>query len=206
MADFFQNKNYLSYLVNKALPELVKSYGYGLWKKLVVWSPKCFSGEGAYTLAMVISEFAEKYPGLGFDFTILATDISPNVIDIARRGIYEEKAIIQVPVLLRRKYLLKSKDHFKKLIRITPELQELVNFRMGDLLKEDLKFREPIDIIYCPDVPNNIDLNIMAGLFSKFYRYLSPGGYLFFDYPRPLDTLQLPLAQVGPRIYRKLSN
>jgi chemotaxis protein methyltransferase CheR len=203
MADFFQNQHYLEYLVNEALPELVRSYGYGLWKTLMVWSPKCFSGEGPYTLAMVLSEFATRYPGLGFDFTIVATDVSTQIIDIARRGVYDENTIKPVPLALRKKYLLKSKDRSRQLVRIAPELQEMVKFRTGDLLKEDLQFREPLDIIYCPEVPSNMDSAIIKHLFTKFYRYLSPGGYLFFGHQLPPRGLPVALAQVAPRIYRK---
>jgi chemotaxis protein methyltransferase CheR len=152
---------------------------------------------------MVLSEFATRYPGLGFDFTIMATDVSPQIIDIARRGVYDENTIKPVPLALRKKYLLKSKDKSRQLVRIAPELQEMVKFRTGDLFKEDLKFREPLDIIYCPEVPSNMDSAIIMHIVTKFYRYLSPGGYLFFGHQLPLGGLPVPLAQVAPRIYRK---
>ncbi|WOI45629.1 CheR family methyltransferase [Acidovorax sp. BLS4] len=76
-------------------------------------------GEEPYTLAMVLSEFASRNPG--FDFQILATDISTRVLDKAQAAIYQEEQVEHIPLNLKKRYLLRSKDRNSGLIRIVPE-------------------------------------------------------------------------------------
>ncbi len=203
MGEFFQTRAHIEYLVQHALPELIRSYGYGIWKKLIVWSVQCDDGGDAYTLAMVLSEFAEKFPGLGFDFMILATDLSKQVLDVARRGIYSEESISAVPIELRKKYLLRSKDRNKGLIRVATELRETVKFRQVDFAEGSLKFREPIDVIFAGHSLSFLDSDAQASLVRQFHRHLSPGGYVFLECGEPIGKLRAPLIPVTPTIYRK---
>ena len=71
---FFREPHCFDFLVQVALPELVVNRKPGTQEKFMVWSAGCSSGEEPYTLAMVLSAFAGRYPG--FHFSILATDIS----------------------------------------------------------------------------------------------------------------------------------
>ncbi len=203
MADFFCDPDQLKFLVQSALPELLTSYGYGVRRKFMLWSVGCSHGEEPYTLAMVLSEFSERYPGLDFDFQVLATDAAPGALKIAQCGIYREDEIAPVPMGLRKKYLLRSKDREKKLIRIVPELQEFVKFRNVDFLQEDLKFRESIDIIFCHDLLDRVGKTVRADLLRQFYHHLSPGGYLFVGQSVLPAELSIPVVPVGSAIYRK---
>lgn len=204
--EFFTDQAHLEYLVQKALPELIRAFGYGIKKRLIVWSAGCSSGEEPYTLAMVLNEFAARYPGLGFHFLILATEISSDLLDTARTGIYDENQISPVPVPMRKKYLLRSKDRTKKLVRIVPELREVVKFRKTDPDRGDLVFREPIDIIFCRNALHRMNRHEHESLLNDFYQRLIPGGYIFMGQSeRPAD-IHVPLVPVAPTIYRKLAD
>ena len=96
--DFFREPQHFDYLVRTALPELSRIHGGTGWR-LKLWCAGCSSGEEPYTLAMVLSEYAQQHPG--FDFSILATDISTKVLDHAQTGIYEEACVEPVPLPLR---------------------------------------------------------------------------------------------------------
>jgi chemotaxis protein methyltransferase CheR len=206
MGDFFFDTTQLEYLVQSALPELVKSYGYGVRRRLVLWCMQCSNGEEPYTLAMVLKEFSARYPGLEFDFLILATDAAPGILRTAERAIYLEESVSSVPMTLRKKYLLRSKDRERGLVKIAPELKESVKFRNIDFMTEDLKFREPIDIIFCRDFFSNVDRVLRASLLRQFCRHLSPGGYLFLDRSESLTELSVSLTPAASGIYRKLGN
>ena len=52
MTTLFQDPTQLEFLVHTALPELIRSYGYGISKQLVVWSAGCSDGEDTYALAI----------------------------------------------------------------------------------------------------------------------------------------------------------
>lgn len=104
--DFFREPGHFDYLTERALPELVGLHGVGTGKRFNAWSAACSTGEEPYTLAMVLNEFAGRSPG--FDFSILATDISTAVLAKARLGIYEHERVDPIPMELRKKYLLKA--------------------------------------------------------------------------------------------------
>ena len=204
MADFFCDPTQLEYLVQCALPDLIGGCGFGIKRRLVLWCVSCAGGEEPYTLAMVLKEFAGRYPGLPFDFLVLATDASPAVLQTAERAIYHEASVSTVPMPLRRKYLLRSRDREKRLVKIAPELRESVKFRNIDLHGEDLKFREPIDIIFCRDLPGRVGERAGADLVRRFCNHLSPGGYLFLDRSESLSGLSASLVPAASGIYRKL--
>ena len=56
-------------------------------RELVVWSAGCSTGEEVYTLAMVLADAGEKGPRLRF--SILGTDLSTEVLAVARRAVYD---------------------------------------------------------------------------------------------------------------------
>jgi chemotaxis protein methyltransferase CheR len=206
MTDFFLDPDQLKFLVRSVLPELVSAYGCGIRRKLVLWSVWCSHGEEPYTLAMLLSEFSLRYPGLDFDFQVLATDAAPEALKIAERGVYNEDEITPVPVGLRKKYFLRSRDRERKLVRIARDLREFVKFRNVDCLEDDLKFRESIDIIFCRDLPDNVGEAVLTNLLHQFCLHLSPGGYLFTGRSGPSGALCVPLVPVAPAVYKKMQD
>ncbi|MBI5562170.1 MAG: protein-glutamate O-methyltransferase [Deltaproteobacteria bacterium] len=202
--DFFREPDHFDYLFNTALPELVRSYGAGVRKTLVVWSAGCSTGEEPYTIAMVMSEFAERYPGFGFDFTILATDISTRVVETAARGVYGADRIAPIPEEMRRKYLLRSKDRQKGLFRVAPELRGRVRFRRLNFMDEDFGFREPLDVIFCRNVIIYFDKETQERLLQRFCENLRPGSFIFLGHSETLTGFDVPLERVAPSVYRRL--
>lgn len=199
--DFFREPVHFEYLTRTALPELIRRAGAGISKNLVIWSAGCSSGEEPYSLAIALSEFAGQYPG--FRFTVLATDISTRMLEKARTGIYEEERADPVPMQLKCKYFLRSKDRSKGLVRIVPELREMVKFRRLNFMDDDFGFREKLDIIFCRNVIIYFDRPTQEALINRFCRYLIPGGYVFMGHSETLHGLDVPLVQAAPTIYRR---
>jgi chemotaxis protein methyltransferase CheR len=96
--EFFREPKHFDYMVQKALPELMAGKGVGIRHKLMVWSAGCSTGEEPYTLAMLLKDIADKYPGFNFNFLILATDISTRVLEIAKRAIYDNEKAAPHPI------------------------------------------------------------------------------------------------------------
>jgi chemotaxis protein methyltransferase CheR len=139
--EFFREPDHFEYLVKRVVPEMIAKKGSGLHRKLNIWSAASSRGNEAYTIAIILDEFRQRYPGLNFDYFILGTDISADVIDEARKAIYDHEEIDPVPVNLRKKYFLRSKDRQKNLVRVVPELRNKVNFRQLNLMDDDFRFR-----------------------------------------------------------------
>lgn len=203
--DFFREPQHFDYLVQEVLPELVKSNGAGITRSFMVWSAGCSTGEEPYTLAMVLNEFADKYPGLGFRYTILGTDISTRVLEVAKSGVYPEEKVAPVPMPLRKKYLLRGTGKNKGLVRIVPELRNLVKFRRLNFMEGDFGMREPLDGIFCRNVFIYFDKTTQERLLGRFCRHIVPGGYIFIGMSETLSGMNLPLSRVNPSIYKKIA-
>lgn len=199
--DFFREPDHFSYLVNTVLPEWNKKTGGR--RPLNVWSAGCSTGEEPYTLAMVLSEVAAVQDG--FSYQIRATDISTRVLEKAKRAVYEEDRIEPVPMQLRRKYLLRSKDRMNPLVRVVPELRAMVRFSRLNFMDSDFGFRDQLDIIFCRNVIIYFDRKTQERLLNKFHGHLRTGGWIFMGHSETLNGLDVPLVQVHPTVYRKLS-
>lgn len=199
--DFFREPDHFEYLLASVLPAYVQK-GDGIIRHLRVWSAGCSTGEEPYTLAMVLQEFAEQCSG--FDYRILATDISTRVLELGRLAIYHEERTAPVPPGLKRKYFLRSRNRSERMMRIVPHLREKVEFRRLNFMGDDFGIRERLDIIFCRNVIIYFDRPTQERLLKRFCGHLAPGGYIFMGHSETLNGLNVPLVQVSPTIYRKV--
>ncbi len=200
--DFFREPSHFEYLVNTGLPKLVATRGAGMRSRLRIWSAGCSTGEEPYTLAMVLSEFARACPG--FQFSVFATDISTAVLQTAQKGIYPHDRIDPVPMAFRKRYLLKSRDRSKGLVRITPELRSRVTFQRVNFMDSDFGIRQPMDVIFCRNVLIYFDRPTQEMVLQRFCRHLNGGGFLFTGHSETLQNMNLPVEQVSASVYRRL--
>lgn len=196
--DFFREPGHFTYLAGQALAEMAAQ---AEGRPLLVWSAGCSSGEEPYTLAMVLSEYAEAHPG--FRFRILATDISTQVLDKAQMGIYTEEGVEPVPPALRRKYLMRSRERGSDQVRVVPELRQLVEFRRLNFMDADYGLAGQADAIFCRNVIIYFDRATQEAILRKLTRQLRPQGYLFVGHSETLHDMQLPLTAIGPALYRR---
>ena len=199
--DFFREPRHFDFLTAVAVPELMKLHGAGIRRTLNVWSAGCSTGEEPYTIAMVLSEFRETHPS--FEFMILGTDISTKVLDRAVKAVYKMERTDTVSTEMKKKYLLRSRDRQKNLIKIGPELRPYVKFRRLNFMAEDFDMREPMDLIFCRNVIIYFDRPTQEKLLNRLYDHLIPGGYLFMGHSETLSGLSTPLVSAGPMVYRK---
>jgi chemotaxis protein methyltransferase CheR len=200
--DFFREPHHFDFLVQTALPYLIENHRWGVRKKVTAWSAACSTGEEPYSLAMVLSEFQNH--NSGFHFSILATDISTRVLQTAANGIYEHSRAEPIPLLLRKKYLLKSKDQKQDLVRLAPELRDLVQFQRLNLMDDVYDIHERMDIIFCRNVIIYFDRPTQEQVLNRLCRHLIPGGFMFMGHSETLGGLKVPLTPVATTIYQKV--
>lgn len=200
--DFFREPRHFDYLVQTTLPQLIRISGTGVRREARVWSAGCSSGEEPYTLAMVLSEFAAAYRG--FQFSILATDVSTRVLETAKLAIYENEKVEPIPLALRKRYLLQNKDKTKGLVRIVPELRSLVRFQRLNFMDVDFSIPKSMDIIFCRNVLIYFSRPTQEKVLNRLCRYLIPGGFLFMGHSETLNGFKVPLVQTAPTIYRRI--
>jgi chemotaxis protein methyltransferase CheR len=197
--DFFREPDHFEYLASKALPDLDARNGAG--RKSLIWSAGCSTGEEPYTLAMVLSEYAELRPA--FRFGVFATDISTAVLDRARTGIFKSDTVQPVPLSLRKKYLMRSRDPNTDLVRAVPELRSKIDFHRVNFMDSDYGLPDSPEIIFCRNVIIYFDRPTQIKVLTNLTRQLVPGGYFFAGHSESLQNMDLPLVAVGPSVYRK---
>jgi chemotaxis protein methyltransferase CheR len=196
---FFREPKHFEIMSDIVLPELWRLHGSR--KEIKVWSAGCSTGEEPYTLAMVLAEFAEQHQG--FRYNILATDISTDVLAQAARAVYAEDKVESIPMALKKKYLLRSKDRSKRLVRMDKSLRSRIEFRRLNFV-ENFDLREVKDIIFCRNVVIYFDRATQEQLFKKFCRHMGPNSFLFIGHSESLTGMNLPLEAVAPTVYRRV--
>ena len=197
--DFFREAGHFSFLEQRALPEMQARIAGA--RPALVWSAGCSSGEEPYTLGMVLSDYAEGHPG--FRFGILATDLSTRMLEQARLGVYRAEDVEPVPLALRRKYLLRSREKGSDRVRVAPALRQAVEFRRLNFMDAEYGLAEKADAIFCRNVMIYFDRPTQEKILGRLCRYLEPGGYLFVGHSESLHEMRLPLEVVGPALYRR---
>jgi chemotaxis protein methyltransferase CheR len=196
--DFYREKEHFDLLTSKVLPELTSQDRVA--REILIWSAGCSTGEEPYTLTVVLSEYARTHPG--FRFRVLATDISTAVLAKAEMGIFTAEVVNPVPLEQRRRYFMRSRNRESNLMRVVPELRQLVEFRRLNLM-EEFGMSELAHAIFCRNVVIYFDRTTQEKLFRKFARQLVNGGYIFVGHSESLHHMDLPLQPVAPALYRK---
>ena len=199
--DFFREPAHFDYLVEHVLPKFRDPFSTSTTRMFNVWSAGCSTGEEPYTLAMVLMDYALQMRH--FQFKIMATDISTRVLAHARKAVYTERSIAPVPVSLRKKYMMRSKDRSKGQIRMHPVIREKITFQRMNFMDDSFNLPHKFDIIFCRNVVIYFDLATQEKLFRKFVRQLRPNGFLFIGHSETLNGLDLPFRVVFPTVYQK---
>jgi chemotaxis protein methyltransferase CheR len=197
--DFFREPVHFEFLQSYVLPEFTKNFPA---RPLKVWSAGCSSGEEPYTIAMVLQEFSEIHTP--FPYAIQATDISTQVLTKAITAVYAEERIAAIPLALKRKYFLKSKDAAKKTVRLVPQIRSKVQFARLNFMDEVLDVPADFDLVFCRNVIIYFDKPTQEKVIEKLCTKIKPGGYFFLGHSESVTGMNLPLQQLKPTIFRKI--
>ena len=202
--DFFREAGHFDVLKNKILPQLLTSKKIALNKKINIWSAGCSTGQEPYSIAMVVDNFLSNHPDI--NYFILATDISGNALDTAKKAIYPKHAFKDIPGHLQSRYLMRGKGPQKDFNRIVPELRNNIQFKWMNLNDREIRIRIPVNIIFCRNVIIYFDRKTQIELFRKVYNLLVPGGFLFIGHSETLNGINHDFRSVSTTVYQKSIN
>jgi chemotaxis protein methyltransferase CheR len=194
--DFFREPVHFDFLRNEVLPQ---HNGNGFFK---VWSAGCSSGEEPYTISIVLNEYKRVVPG--FNFSIHGSDISNKVLTNAAKGVYAESKIAIIPLELKKRYFLKSKDRINPTVRVKPELQRSIALKHVNLMDSHYDMNETFDVIFCRNVLIYFDRATQEKVIGKLCNYLKPGGIFFIGHSESLSGMNVPLEHIRPTIFKKV--
>lgn len=168
-----------------------------------VWSAACSDGREAYSLAMMAIDDPEVDESR---IRITATDIDPDILREARRGVYQQTQTVdlneQLGTVLKtwRPYVDQDDDQYA----VKPGVKQMVRFERHDLIRG--KPKRGYDLVLCRNLMIYIDKEFKIPILTTLRNSLSVGGYLIIG-----KTENLPLEMKRKfepvnnklRVYRK---
>ena len=145
-----------------------------------VWVPGCATGEEAYSIAILLSEYAVRLaepPSI----QVFATDLHENSLRLAREGLYPDTIVADVSEERLRGFF--SKDHGG--YRVKRELRDVVLFAPHDLLRDSPFSR--LDLISCRNLLIYLNGNAQKRALDTFYFGLRDNGLLFLGLSESVD-------------------
>lgn len=179
VTSFFRDKESFEMLSQEALAPLFENRQAN--QKIRIWVAGCSTGEEAYSLAILLRELQEKYAEAP-DIQIIATDIDPEALNVARRGVYPPSIADHVSPERLAKYFVRRSGKF----HVTKELREACLFSIHNLIT-DPPFSQ-IDLISCRNVLIYLGSHLQAKLFPVFHYALRANGYLFLGTSESLTS------------------
>lgn len=141
-------------------------------RTLRIWCAAVSSGQEAYSLAMLIDAMAERLAG--WKIAILGTDISGEVLEKARAGLYSQFEIQRgLPIQMLLKHFGQRGDKWQ----ISERMRAMVEFRQHNLLERNDQFGR-FDIIFCRNVLIYFDVPTKEKVLGLLAPRLGPDGAL----------------------------
>lgn len=197
--DFFREPVHFNFLSEVLLPEYFENNSSGIFN---VWSAGCSSGEEPYTISIILNEFKANNPV--FNFSILGTDISHKVMNMAARGVYAANKVDLMPLDYKKKYFLKSKDKMNPTVRVNPLLQKNITLKYLNLINGPYDIKEKYKVIFCRNVLIYFDRATQEKVINNLCHHLEPGGYFFIGHSESLSGMNVPLKHIKPTIFQKI--
>jgi chemotaxis protein methyltransferase CheR len=185
---FFRAPQQFEAIAGDLLPRLLRARAGA--RHLRIWSAACARGEEPATLAMLL---AEDKALAAWDWSILATDLDEEALAGARRGLYGERAVAQIPpALLARHFVRRG-----KLFELAPELRSRIDYRGLNLAHPPfgLPLRE-YDLILLRNVLIYFRREVQNEVVTQAAQALARRGYLFLGASETLWQIQEALEAV----------
>jgi chemotaxis protein methyltransferase CheR len=198
LTSFFREKHHFDLLRTRIVPELMQRHAAD--RVLRAWSAGCSTGEEPYSIAITLRESLPAAPR--WDFRLLATDIDTKVLATAQAGIYGAERVKDLPETLRRHGFLRGRGAQSDMVRVRPELREMISFRQLNLMG-DWPMRGRFDFIFCRNVVIYFDKPTQQRLFDRYADLLVDNGYLFLGHSETMHNLSTRFKLLGHTVYQK---
>jgi two-component system chemotaxis response regulator CheB len=115
-----------------------------------VWSAACSTGEEAYSIAIVLCELQQLHPD--FQFEVLASDVDPSSVEIARNGVYPERGMESL-VASQNRFFLRGQGPTQGLVAVAGELRQKVHFFVHNIDEvPGPMLSGKVDVVFCRNV------------------------------------------------------
>ena len=193
---FFRDKVPFDHFRDTIMPEMLKLRA--ARKSLRIWCAAGSTGQEPYSLAMCLKEMSAALSGWRVE--ILATDLSQEVLEKSRTGIYSQFEVQRgLPIQMLVKYF----KQIGELWQINPDIRGMVAHRQLNLL-HDFGQLGGFDVIFCRNVLIYFDQETKANIFGRLVRSMEPDGFLVLGAAETVVGLTEAFKPIGDRrgLYR----
>jgi len=137
-----------------------------------IWCAAASTGQEPYSLAMCLKEMEAEVAGWRIE--ILATDLSNEVLEKAKQGLYSQFEVQRgMPIQLLIKYFTNVGDMWQ----IAPDIRAMVRYQQINLLAP-FAYLRTFDLIFCRNVLIYFDQELKAAMLERLARVIAGDGYL----------------------------
>ncbi len=167
---FFRDKVPFEHFRDTIVPALVAARA--SQRRIRIWCAAASTGQEPYSLAMCLKEIAPQVAGWRID--IVATDLSTEVLEKAKAGIYSQFEVQRgLPIQMLIKYFAQVGETWQ----IAPEIRAMIQFRSFNLLN-DFASVGMFDVVFCRNVLIYFDQPTKVGVLERMARAVERDGYL----------------------------
>ena len=168
-------------------------------KPVRIWCCAASTGEEPYSIAMTCSESL----GANASMQIVCSDIDTNVLNTARRGVYNADARGLDQTRLRN-FFMKGTGANAGRIRVKPELQKWIEFRTLNLMDAQWSLGEPFHMVFCRNVMIYFDGPTQRKVLERIHRVMRPNGLLFVGHSENFTESKDLFRLRGKTIYERV--
>jgi two-component system CheB/CheR fusion protein len=177
VTNFFRDSDCFAAL-EAIIPDLFKDKRHG--DAVRVWVAACATGEEAYSIAILLHEYAAKLDAPPL-IQVFATDLDGEAIQVARNGVYPETIATDVSEDRLSRFFTKEHRGY----RVRREIRETVLFAVHDLLKDSPFSR--LDLVSCRNLMIYLTREAQARALEIFHFALLAGGRMFLGSSESVD-------------------
>ncbi|MDI4237700.1 protein-glutamate O-methyltransferase CheR [Bradyrhizobium sp. Arg237L] len=167
---FFRDKAPFDHFRDTIIPELLKARAGR--RTIRIWCAAGSTGQEPYSLAMCLKEMSAQLAGWRTE--ILATDLSQEVLEKSKAGIYSQFEVQRgLPIQLLVKYFKQNGEIWQ----VNADIRAMVQHRQLNLL-HDFSQLGTFDVIFCRNVLIYFDQDTKINVFNRLARSLETDGFL----------------------------
>jgi chemotaxis protein methyltransferase CheR len=108
-----------------------------------------------------------------------STDIDTNVLNTGANGVYSIDRLDKMAPERAKRFFLRGKGAREGMVRVRPELRQLITFKQVNLLESNWGISGQFDAIFCRNVMIYFDKPTQGKILDRFAPLMKPDGLLF---------------------------
>jgi chemotaxis protein methyltransferase CheR len=179
-------------------PLLAEHLKHAHGQPLTIWCAASSTGEEPYSIAMTA---CEAFNSLTPPVQIVATDIDTNVLAVGANGVYGIERLDKMSPERAKRFFLRGKGEQAGMVRVRPELRQLVTFKHLNLLSDNWPLSGQFDVIFCRNVMIYFDKGTQRKILSRFVPLMKPHALLFAGHSENFLYVSESLKLRGKTVY-----